>query len=209
MPRLKLAVLFSGSGTTLENLFEKSASGAMNADVAVALSSRADAFGLERAKRRDVPGLTVARKTFKSVDAFSEAVYTALEPYKVDLICHAGFMSMLRIPSAFENRVVNVHPSLLPSFGGKGFYGHHVHEAVLKHGCKITGCTVHFVDNEYDNGPIIAQRAVPVLDSDTADSLGERVQAAERELYPEVIQWIADGRIKIVNRVVHVCARES
>ena len=209
MARLKLAVLFSGSGTTLENLFEKSASGAMNADVVVAVSSRADAYGLERARSRNVPGITVARKGFTTVDAFSDAIYAAIDPYKVDLVCHAGFMSMLRVPAEFEHRMINVHPSLLPSFGGKGFYGHHVHEAVLKHGCKIAGCTVHFVDNEYDNGPIIAQRAVPVLENDSAETLGARVQEAEREIYPEAIQWIADGRIKIINRVVRVCPKES
>ena len=116
---------------------------------------------------------------------------------------------MLRVPAEFEHRMINVHPSLLPSFGGKGFYGHHVHEAVLKHGCKIAGCTVHFVDNEYDNGPIIAQRAVPVLENDSAETLGARVQEAEREIYPEAIQWIAEGRIKIINRVVRVCPKES
>lgn len=209
MPRLKLAVLLSGSGTTLENLFEHSASGTMNADIAVVVSSRADAFGLERARRRNVPAVTVARKAFKSTDEFSDAIYSTLAPYKVDLICYAGFMSMLYVPKEFEYRAINVHPSLLPSFGGKGFYGHHVHEAVLKHGCKISGCTVHFVDNEYDNGPIIAQRPVPVLDADSADDLGARVQQAERELFPETIQWIADERIKIVNRVVRVCPKGS
>lgn len=204
MPRLKLAVLFSGSGTTLENLFEHSISGSMNADVVVGVSSRADAFGLERCRKRDVPAVVVPRKELKGVDAFSDAIYAAIAPYKVDLICHAGFMSMLRISKEFDHRVINVHPSLLPSFGGKGFYGHHVHEAVLQHGCKISGCTVHFVDNEYDSGPIIAQKAVPVLDSDSAESLGARVQEAERELYPQVIQWISEDRIKIVNRVVKV-----
>ena len=209
MPRLKLAVLFSGNGSTLQNLMEKSASGAMNADVVVALSSRADAYGLERARAGNIPALTIPRKAFKDVDAFSEAVYTALAPYEVDLICYAGFMCMLRIPAEFEHRAINVHPSLLPSFGGKGFYGSHVHEAVLKHGCKISGCTVHFVDNEYDNGPIIAQQPVPVLETDTPETLGARVQQAERQLFPEAIQSIADGRIKIVNRVVRVYPKES
>ncbi|HLX64649.1 MAG TPA: phosphoribosylglycinamide formyltransferase [Planctomycetota bacterium] len=209
MPRLKLAVLLSGNGTTLENLFEKSAVGALDADIAVVVSSRADAFGLERARRRNVPAMTVARKEFKNIDDFSAAVYAAIAPYKVDLICHAGFMCMLRVPPDYENRMVNVHPALLPAFGGKGFYGHFVHEAVLKHGCKISGCTVHFVDNVYDNGPIIAQRAVPVFDTDTPEVLGARVQQAERELYPEAIQVIAEGRIKIVNRVVVVCPKRS
>jgi|ERR1043165_117332 formyltetrahydrofolate-dependent phosphoribosylglycinamide formyltransferase len=209
MPRLKLAVLLSGNGTTLENLFEKSASGAMNAEVAVVLSSRADAFGLERARRRNVPALTIPRKQFKTPDDFSAALFAALAPFKVDLICCAGFMSLFRVPTEFEHCIINVHPALLPSFGGKGFYGHHVHEAVLAHGCKVSGCTVHYVDNVYDNGPIIAQSVVPVLDTDIPDTLGARVQQAEREIYPQVIQWIAEGRIKIVNRVVTVCPKGS
>ena len=207
MSRLKLAVLLSGNGSTLENLFEKIDAGKLDAEIAVVLSSRADAFGLERARKRGVPALTVARKAFKDADEFSRAVYTAFAPYKVELLCHAGFMCMLRIPPEFENRVVNVHPALLPAFGGKGFYGHHVHEAVLKHGCKISGCTVHFVDNQYDSGPIIAQSAVPVLDDDTAVSLGARVQQAERELYPAAIQLIAERRLEIVNRVVKTCRK--
>lgn len=207
MPRLKLAVLFSGNGTTLENLFEKIAAGTLNADIAVVVSSRTNAFGLERARKRNVPAIAIPRKEFKDVDSFSEAIYSAIAPYKVDLICHAGFMSMIRVPPQFEHRVMNVHPALLPSFGGKGFYGHHVHEAVLKHGCKVSGCTVHFVDNEYDQGPIVAQRAVPVLDNDTPDTLAARVQEAERALYPEAIQWFADGRLQIVNRVVKLCPK--
>lgn len=207
MSRLKLAVLISGNGSTLENIFDKSTLGLLDADVSVVVSSRSGVYGLDRARKHNVPTVTVSRKSFKSVDDFSTAIYSSLAPYKVDLICHAGFMSMLRVPPDFENRVVNVHPALLPSFGGKGFYGHHVHEAVLKHGCKISGCTVHFVDNEYDSGPIIAQQAVPVLDTDTPLSLAARVQQAERELYPEVIQWIADGRLQIVNRVVKLCEK--
>src|SRR6185295_2599206 len=123
-------------------------------------------------------------------------------PYKVDLIVHAGFMCMLRIPKEFENRVINVHPALLPAFGGKGYYGHHVHEAVLEHGCKIAGCTVHFVDQEYDRGPIIDQKAVPVLPDDTAETLGARVQEAEREIYPKVIEALVEGRVSVKGRVV-------
>jgi len=209
MPRLNLAVLLSGNGTTLENLFEKCASGNLDAEITCVISSRADAFGLERARKRNVPAITVPRKAYGTIDEFSAAVYAAMTPYKVDVIAHAGFMCMLRIPQEWEHRVVNVHPALLPSFGGKGFYGHHVHEAVLKHGCKVSGCTVHYVDNQYDNGPIIAQRCVPVLNDDTSETLGARVQQAERELYPEAIQIIAEGRIKIVNRVVSVCPKGS
>ncbi|HYG77944.1 MAG TPA: phosphoribosylglycinamide formyltransferase [Planctomycetota bacterium] len=190
MPKLRLAVLLSGSGTTLENLFEQQAAGRLSTEIVVVVSSRADAFGLERARRRDVPAVVIEKKKYKDAHAFSSRIFEAIAPYKPDLVVLAGFMSLLKIPEAYKNKVINVHPALLPAFGGKGFYGHHVHEAVLKHGCKITGCTVHYVDDQYDQGPIIAQKAVPVLPDDTPDTLAARVQAAEREIYPEAIQQI-------------------
>lgn len=209
MGHLKLAVFLSGSGTTLENLLERCADGSLDASVVVVVSSRADAFGLERARRRGIPAVTVARKGQPSVEAFSEKLFAAVEPYGVDLVCTAGFMCLLRVPPTYEGRIVNVHPALLPAFGGKGYYGQHVHEAVLAHGCKVSGCTVHFLDNVYDNGPIIAQQTVPVLEGDTADTLAARVQAAERELFPQAIQLFADKRINVVNRVVRVLPPQS
>jgi phosphoribosylglycinamide formyltransferase-1 len=204
MRRLKLAVLLSGSGTTLENIFLRCADNSIHADVAVVLSSRAGVFGLERARQRQVPALTVERRKFDSPDTFSSAIYGELAHYAPDLICLAGFMSLLRVPTVFQHRVLNVHPSLLPAFGGKGCYGHKVHEAVLRHGCKVAGCTVHFVDNEYDQGPIILQKAVPVLDTDTPDTLAERVQEAEREIYPQAIELIAQDRLTLTNRTVRI-----
>ena len=197
-------MLLSGSGTTLENLFVKREEGKLPVEIVAVLASRAGAFGLERARRRGVPALLVERKKYKSADEFSAEIFAALRPYQPDLIVLAGFMCMLRIPPAFEGKVINVHPALLPAFGGKGFYGHHVHEAVVAHGCKVSGCTVHFVDNEYDQGPIIAQKAVPVLEEDTPETLAERVQAAERELYPEIIRAIAEGRVSRQERKVIV-----
>lgn len=189
----RLAVLLSGEGTTVENIFNHISANNLNAQIVVVVSSRANALGLERARRRNVPAITVDKKMFvgeSSADDFSSAIYLALKPYKPDLICCAGFMSLLRIPPRWEKRVLNVHPALLPAFGGKGFYGRHVHEAVLAAGVKITGCTVHYVNNEYDRGPIIAQREVPVLPNDTPDTLAKRVQAAERSLYPEAIRQV-------------------
>jgi len=204
MTKLKLAVLLTGSGTTLENIFEKRASGKLAADIVAVVSSRPDAYGLERARKREVPALTIERRKFVMPEEFSQAIFEALMPYKPDLICLAGFMSLLQIPEAYKNRVINIHPALLPAFGGKGFYGNKVHESVLKAGCKVTGCTVHVVDNEYDSGPIIAQKAVQVLAGDSVESLAARVQEAEREVYPDVIQLFAEGRLKIENRVVQV-----
>jgi len=201
---IRLAVLLTGSGTTLENLFQRRDAGTLDAEVAVVIASRADAYGLERARKRNIPAFVIERKAFVLPEDFSAAVFEKVTAYQPDLVCLAGFMSLLRIPEAFTHRVVNIHPSLLPAFGGKGYYGHRVHEAVLKTGCKVTGCTVHFVDNEYDQGPIIKQRAVEVLPDDTADTLAERVQAAEREIYPAAIQLIAQQRLKIVGRTVRV-----
>jgi len=204
---LRVAVLLSGSGTTLENLFEKRESGKLSIDIIVVLSSRTDAYGLERARKRGVPALTVEKRRFPATEQFSEAVFAAIAPYNPKLICLAGFMCRLRIPQEYDKRVLNVHPALLPAFGGKGFYGHHVHEAVLRAGCKITGCTVHFVDNEYDHGPIITQKAVPVLQEDTVETLAARVQAAEREIYPEAIQLFAEDRLHVRNGIVNVLGR--
>jgi len=201
---VRLAVLLSGSGTTLENLLSLRAAGKLPAEVVYVLASRPDAFGLERAKKAGVPCGVVERKKFVLPEDFSEALFAAVKPYQPDLICLAGFLSLLKIPKEFENRVLNIHPALLPSFGGKGFYGNRVHEAVLKAGCKVTGCTVHFVDNEYDHGPILAQKAVPVLDGDTAETLAHRVQEAEREIYPEAIRWFASGKLKFEGRGVRV-----
>ena len=201
---IRLAVLLTGNGTTLENLFQKRDVGQLSADVVVVLSSRPDAFGLERARKRNIPAVTVERKKFVLPEDFSAAVFEQIEPYKPDLVVLAGFMSLLKIPSAYAHRVINIHPALLPSFGGKGYYGDKVHESVLKAGCKIAGCTVHFVDNEYDQGPIVAQKAVPVLPDDTVQTLAARVQAAEREIYSEAIQLFAEGRLKVDGRIVTV-----
>ncbi|MBE7464751.1 MAG: phosphoribosylglycinamide formyltransferase [Planctomycetes bacterium] len=201
---LRIAVLLSGSGTTLENLLVLSAAHQLPAEIVFVLSSRADAYGLERAKQRGIPTAVVERKRFVLPEEFSDALFEAVRPHRPDLICLAGFLSLLKIPAEYAGRVLNIHPALLPSFGGKGYYGNRVHEAVLKHGCKVAGCTVHFVDNEYDHGPIVAQRAVAVLEGDDVESLAARVQEAEREVYPEAIRLYAAGRLRLEDRRVRV-----
>jgi formyltetrahydrofolate-dependent phosphoribosylglycinamide formyltransferase len=208
MPRLKLAVLFSGSGSTLENLCEQSSRGALDADIAVAVSSRSNVQGIERAKKRGIPVFVVSRKKAANIESFSEEVFETIRPFAPDLIVLAGFMSMLKVPAAYAGKVLNIHPALLPAFGGHGMYGHHVHEAVIKKGCKMTGCTVHFVDDHYDEGPIIAQIGVEVRDDDTIESLSKRVQAAERELYPQVIQYFAENRVRLDGHRVRILAGE-
>ena len=159
----------------------------MNATIAGVVSSKADVFGVERAKRAGLPVTIVPRKPGES---FSERVFTAVREFQPDLVCLAGWLHLLKIPTDFKRRVLNIHPSLLPAFGGKGMYGRHVHEAVLASGAKESGCTVHYADDEYDTGPIIAQRRVPVLTGDTPETLAARVFEAECEAYPEGIKLV-------------------
>ena len=201
---LKLAVLLSGSGTTLENVFEHIERGELPAEVAVVISSLSKAYGLVRAKKRGVPTRVLARKKYSSVEEYSEAIFEAVRNHKADLVCLAGFMVQVRIPADYAGKIMNVHPALIPSFCGKGWYGHFVHEAVIDSGVKLTGCTVHFVDDEYDHGPIIIQRPVKVADDDTPETLAEKVQAEERKAYPEAIGLFARGRLKIEGRKVRV-----
>jgi len=195
--RLKLAVLLSGNGSSLENLFEHIDSGELPAEIVVVLSSKPDAFGLERARRRGVPAIAVPRKQYPVVGDFNDALHAELEAFDIDLVALLGFLSPFELRGRFEGKTLNVHPSLIPAFAGKGFYGARVHQAVLDAGVKLTGATVHFVDEAYDEGPIICQEAVPVLDDDSATSLAARVIEAERRLVPQAIRWLAEGRVTI------------
>lgn len=202
---LKLGVLLSGSGTTLQNLIDLIETGKLDAEISCVISSRAGAYGLERARSHDIPSHLVSRKEFGADDiGFNREIWCDLREHNVELVVLAGFMSLLEVPEDYENRIINVHPALIPAFCGQGMYGHHVHEAVIEYGVKVTGATVHIVDHEYDHGPIILQEAVPVLEDDTPETLAERVQAKERELYPKAIQLFAQGRIKVENRHVRV-----
>jgi phosphoribosylglycinamide formyltransferase-1 len=198
----KLAVLLSGNGTTLQNLIARINQGRLDAEISCVISSRADAYGLERARKHGIPTAVFVRKHFPDTAAFSAAIWNEVRAHEVDLVVLAGFMCMLDIPEDFTNRIMNVHPALIPAFCGKGMYGHHVYEAVLEHGVKVTGATVHFVDAQYDHGQIILQESVPVLDTDTPDTLAERVQAKERELYPRAIQLFLEKRLRIDGRRV-------
>ncbi|NLN93655.1 MAG: phosphoribosylglycinamide formyltransferase [Candidatus Hydrogenedens sp.] len=201
---IRLAVLLSGSGSTLQNLIDRIAGKSLNAQISCVIASKAEAYGLERATAAGIPVHAVPRKEFSTQAEFNEAIWTILKDYEIDLIVLAGFMHLLDVPSAFHNRIMNVHPALIPAFCGHKMYGNHVHKAVLDYGAKITGATVHFVDAIYDNGPIILQQSVPVLNDDTVESLADRVQELERELYPRAIELYGAGRLRVDGRIVHI-----
>jgi formyltetrahydrofolate-dependent phosphoribosylglycinamide formyltransferase len=200
----RLAVLLSGGGTTLQNFIDRIAAGGLRAEVAVVIASRPDAHGLERARRANIPALVVARREHADAAHFNDALHHALEPFAVDLVLLAGFLSLFQPRERYAGRVMNIHPALIPAFCGAGFYGEKVHRAVIEAGVRISGCTVHFADDQYDHGPIILQGTVPVLDDDTPDTLAARVHALERELYPEAVRLWTEGRLRVEGRRVRI-----
>jgi phosphoribosylglycinamide formyltransferase-1 len=202
MADIRLAILLSGNGTTLQNLIDRIADGRLQARIVLVISNHADAYGLVRAEEAGIPTAVEDRRECSSREEFSQRIFDQVRHAKADLVCMAGFLQLLSIPGDFRDRVLNIHPALIPAFCGKGFYGHHVHEAALAYGVRVSGCTVHFADNVYDHGPIILQRTVPILDSDTPESLEERVFKEECEAYPEAIALYAAGRLRVEGRRV-------
>jgi len=205
MPQaLRLGVLLSGGGRTLENFLEHIRAGTLPAEVAVVIASRPDVRGLEIARAAGVAAHVVRPRDFATVAACSDALVHLLDEARADIVCLAGFLSYWIVPDRYIGRVLNIHPALLPAFGGKGMYGHHVHEAVLARGCKVSGCTVHFVNNTYDDGPIVLQRTVPVYAEDTPDDLAARVFREECIAYPEAVRLVAEDRLRVEGRTVHI-----
>jgi formyltetrahydrofolate-dependent phosphoribosylglycinamide formyltransferase len=200
----RIAVLLSGEGTSLENLLVRSEAGELAGRIVLVLASKPDAGGLARARRRGIPAVAVPRKQFREGKAFNDALHAELERHAPDLVLLLGFLSPFELRGRYEGRALNVHPALIPAFSGKGYYGRRVHEAVIAAGVKLSGATVHFVDEQYDHGPIVLQRAVPVLDDDTPETLAARVQALERELVPEALRLFAAGRLEIRGRRVRI-----
>ena len=201
---LRIAVLISGGGTTLKNLIEYRDAGRLDVEFTLVVSSNPNASGDQYADAAGIPYGVIQRSAFPTQDGFSEAIFTRCRETKTDVVVLGGFLKRVTIPDDFANRVTNIHPALIPAFCGEGMYGHFVHEAVLEYGAKVTGCTVHFADNEYDHGPVILQKAVPVLDDDTPETLAARVFQAECEAYPEALQLLAQGRIRMDGRRVRI-----
>ena len=208
MRRPKIAVLVSGGGTNLQALIDAQKRDALGGgEIAAVISSKERAYALERAKNAGIPGYVIPRKNFDSNRAMTVALVDKLKSLDIDLVVLAGCMVIFtqELVDAYPNAVMNVHPALIPSFCGEGFYGLHVHEAALAYGVKLSGATVHFVSEECDGGPIIAQKAVPVLADDTPETLQKRImEEAEWKLLPEVVALFCQGKLRVDGRKVIV-----
>ena len=204
---LNIGVLVSGGGTNLQKLIDAQNAGELkNGALRVVIASRADAYALERAKQAGIEAIALCRKDYPDVDSYSQALIDTLQERKVELVVLAGFLTITgeNFVRAFPNRILNVHPALLPAFGGKGYYGLHVHEAVLDRGVKVTGATVHFVNEICDGGPIVLQKAVEVKEDDTPETLQRRVmEEAEWKLLPQAVSLFCEGKLTVENGVVH------
>jgi phosphoribosylglycinamide formyltransferase 1 len=200
---LRIAVLLSGQGTTFERFVEERDAGRLDVAFTAVISTKADALGLERARKHGIPAHVVARKALPDERAFNDALHRVLAEDPPELLVLAGFLSRIEL-RAYNGRAMNVHPSLIPAFSGHGFYGERVHRAVLAYGAKVTGATIHYCDEQYDTGPVILQKAIDVREDDTPDTLAERVHAVERELYPRAVQLHAQGRLRIEGRRVRI-----
>ena len=205
---LNVAVLVSGGGTNLQAILDAKAAGALpHAKIALVLASKPGVYALERASKAGVPGIVVARKSYAAPEEYDAALLAALREHRIDVVVLAGFLTITgdNFVEAFRNRIINVHPALLPSFGGKGYYGLHVHEAVLARGVKVTGATVHFVNEVCDGGPIILQKAVDVKEGDTPEVLQRRVmEEAEWLLLPQAVSLFCQDKLSVENGVVHI-----
>ena len=208
MSKLKIAVLVSGGGTNLQAIIDKIASGEItNTEIALVFSNNRKAYALERAKMAGIPAKALSPKQFENREAFNDAVLEVIEESKADLIVLAGCLMYIppKLIEKYHNRIINIHPSLIPTFCGKGYYGLTVHETALKRGVKVTGATVHFVDEVLDNGPIILQKAVMIEEGDTPEVLQRRVmEQAEWVILPKAIDLIANGKISVENGIAHI-----
>jgi phosphoribosylglycinamide formyltransferase 1 len=201
---VRAVFLISGSGSTMENLVECARRGDCLLDPVGVISSKEGVPGVARAQALGLPVQVVNRADYTDAVAFSRQVFKLINAVKPDVVLMAGFLSYLHLPERYKGKVLNIHPSLLPKFGGKNMYGIRVHQAVLKAGETESGCTVHYVDEEYDRGPIILQRKVPVQPDDTPETLQERVQEAEREAYPQAVNLFAERRLMQVAQSVRI-----
>ena len=202
MEKLRLGVFASGKGSNFMAILQAIHDGCLDATVKCLLSNNPDAGALFVAQENEIATCVIDKSMYASRDLFIQAMLNCLKDYGVGFIALAGYMKKIppEVVTVYKNRIVNIHPALLPSFGGKGMYGHHVHEAVLDYGCKISGVTVHLVDDEYDHGPVVAQRCVAVEEGDTAETLAARVLKVEHQIYAETLQLFAEDKVVVKGR---------
>lgn len=198
----KIGVLISGSGTTLQSLIDNIKTGVLNAEIALVISSHASAYGIKRAELAGIP-VVVANTAGRSPEIYSNEILESLKTHAVELVVMAGFIKKY-VPTVNDLPTINIHPSLLPSFGGKGMFGRNVHTAVKSYGCKLTGCTVHFVTEEYDTGPIIAQESLAISHDDTVEQIEKNVQILEKKVLLNTLKKFTEGKVSLANRTVTV-----
>lgn len=207
--KLSLGILASGRGTNFIAILKAIKSGTLDAEVKIVISNKMQAGVLSVAKQNQIPGIFVSPKEFYNPDDYDIQLGNIFEKYGCNFIVLAGYLKLLSkgLVQKYQNRILNIHPALLPSFGGKGMYGHFVHQAVIKRGCKVTGVTVHLIDEIYDHGPIILQRCVPVFEDDNPESLAARVLEQEHKIFAEALQLFAENRVKIENHRATILGR--
>jgi len=198
---IKIGVLISGSGTNLQAIIDNVKTGFIPAQIAVVISNKASAYGLERAKNENIPSVFISKKQAGTSENFNNEIVETLKSYQVDLVVLAGYLNILstNFIETFRNKIINVHPSLIPSFCGNGYYGLNVHQAAIDYGVKLSGATVHFVDEGTDTGPIILQKSVAVDDSDTAETLQQSVLKIEHELLPYAVKLFCESKLEMIN----------
>lgn len=206
MPQLKIGVLISGSGTNLQSIIDNVEKGLIDGKITVVISNKADAYGLERAKKHNISAVFVDQKDYDDSESYNEAVLKELKNCGVELVVLAGYLKILsrHFIETYRNRIINIHPSLIPSFCGKGYYGLKVHEAAVNYGVKVSGATVHFVDEEADSGPIIIQETVKVDYTDTPEKLQKKVLKIEHKILPLAVKLFCEGRLDVVGRKVEI-----
>ena len=203
---VRIAVLCSGGGTNLQALIDAQEAGQIDGEIVLVLSNASKAYALERARKHGIEAKFISKKQAGSDEAFNDAILAELRRVRAELVVLAGYLPIVgaQVVRAYEHRIINIHPALIPSFCGPGMYGHHVHEAVLAYGAKISGATTHFVDEQVDHGGVIMQASVPVLEDDTPDTLAARVLTVEHRILPESVSLFCAGKLGVDGRRVHV-----
>ena len=203
---MRIAIFASGSGSNAEAIIRASREGRLSSEVGLVISNNVNAGVLKRAKALEVNNSVIDPRSFESEELYITSLLSTLDENEIDFIALAGYLKLVQreLIDKYRNKITNIHPALLPSFGGKGFYGMKVHEAVIEAGCKVSGVTIHLVNKKYDRGAIIAQRTLPVLGDDSPESLAERVLKIEHEIYSEALQLFAEGRVKVTNNVAKI-----